>query len=337
MAIVNGNFDASALATVLTRSDAMWSDAMMQADFMANVDLWKAIRKEQNADVTILQDSDKDRAVRVHWINSCSEVASTCDGDDCDLAGAELGSDSATYAIGVCKSYKFTVDADKIRTGSYSLEDIVAKGFLKADKALSEAVAATGLAKIESFKGVNIVSDGIGTPNGVTTETDIAAADWNERLFAYLYRVGIVNGMNNSFILSGNNLFEDWIVTQASKGNADGKGADNLYKLIRTYFDLFNIDTLNTPDAKSYLINRGAIAFASKNRYSAVPVSYRSQDRYSIASRNMPGVRFDVYYTNRCVGESIFHDFMVKVRYDYFLNPTGCVDTRTGVLALNKT
>ena len=338
MAIVAGDFSPSQLLVTLKKADAMWSDDMMKADFEANVEIWKAIKAEQNADVRVLQETEKDRDVKVHWINSCGVTAEDADGDDCDLAGDELGSDSKTYSLTVNKQYKFTVDEMTFRTNEYSMEDAVAKGFLKADKALAEAICATGMARIESFKGVNGISDGIGTPNGATTETDIAAANWNAAMYAYLYRIAIQNELTNPFLLSGTNLFEENLITRLAQQNGEGKGDANLIKLIRMYFDLFNIDPANSPDLKTYMINRGALAFASKNHYGATPTQYvgAGQSRYSIASRNLPGVRFDVFYTNRCTSETMKHDFKLKVRYDYFLNPTGCDGTRTGVLAFNK-
>mgnify|MGYP000294799991 CR=1 FL=1 len=336
MAIQAGDFTASQLAQALLKADRMFSDDMQKADFEANVDVWKAIKAEQNANVSILEDGEKERDVKVHWINSCATVVEDCDADDCDLDGAELGTDSKVYSMTQCKQSKFTVDEMVQRTNVYNMEDIVAKGFLKADRALSNTIAANAVAKIEAFKGTNQVSDGIGTPNGVSGDTDIAAADWTERLFAYLYRVGIQNKFSNPFILSGTNLWEDQLVALLAEANANGKGAANLYKLMRKYFDLFNIDPTNAPDLKTYLINRGAIAFASKVHYGRIPTKYIEQHRYIIPSRNLPGVEFDVFYTNRCSGNTIKHDFKLVAKYDYFLNPLGCDDTRTGVLAFNK-
>lgn len=336
MAFQSGNFTASQLTTALVKADRMWSDENQRRDFEANIDIWKTIKAEQTADVSILEDGEKDRDVKVYWATMCGETAQDCvDGeDDCDLAGNELGSDSKTYELTKCKKWSFSVDEIAFRKNHFSFEDIVAKGFLKADKIISEAVAGTALPRIESFKGVNKVTNGIGTVNATTTETDIQATDMNERMFAYLYRVAKLNELSNPFLLSGNNLFEERLITMLSRENAEGKGAAELYKLFRTYFDLFNVD-IGTAE-KTYLINRGAIAFASKNYYGETPRMYKMQDRYSIASRHMEGHRIDVYYTNRCAGDKIMHDFKFKMKYDYFLNPTGCDADQTGVLAFNK-
>ena len=334
MSIVSGDFTASQLATTIITSDKMWKDDMMKADFVGNVDIVKALIGEQNAKVDILTKPEKDRQVKVHWMNLCGESAIDDDGDDCDIGGNELGSDSKTYGLTVAKKWSFTVDEMEFRTNDYSMPQAVAKGFLKGDKILSEAIAATTMAKVEAFKGVNTVTNGVGTVSG--TETYVADADWNERLFAYLYRVGIQNQMSNPFLLSGTNLFEDNLITRLAKQNANGKGAAELFKLMRTYFDLFNIDTANDPALKSYMINRGSMAFASKVHYGAKPTKYMEQHRYSIASKNIPGVRFDIFYNNKCSTNTMKHNFQMKANYDWFLNPTGCLETRTGVLAFQK-
>lgn len=338
MPLTAGDFTPSQLLTAMQTADQMWGDEMMKADFEANVDIVNALRKEQNANVTLLEQPEKDRDITVHWVNMCGESAEDADNDDCDLSGAELGSDSKNYALSVEKQFKFTVDEMTFRANHYNLEQVIAKGLLKADKAICEAIAATAIARVESFKGVNSVTDGIGTVNGATTETDIAAADWNERAFAYFYRIAIQNQLANPFLLSGTNLFEDRLVTLLAESNANGKGDANLFKLMRTYFDLFNIDTANTPNLKTYMINRGSIAFASKVYYGRTPTQYigAGQQRWSFASRNLSGFDMDVYYTNRCTANTIKHDFKVKAKYDWFLNPTGCEGTRTGVLAFNR-
>jgi hypothetical protein len=99
MAIVAGTFTPSNLAASILRADKMWGDDMMAADFKANTEVVTALRAEQNAKVEILQDTAKDRQVKVYWANLCGEAAEDCDGDDCDLGGSELGSDSKVRTV----------------------------------------------------------------------------------------------------------------------------------------------------------------------------------------------------------------------------------------------
>jgi len=340
MALTSGDFSASQLQESLIKRDRMWKDDMLAADFQANVDVVTTLQKEQNARLELLESSEKDRDVRVHWINSCGETTediSAGGADECDNSGNELGTDSKVYSITKRHRYKFSIDEHTFRTNNYSMTEVAAKGFAKADKALSEDIATHAVGKLEAFKGVNVAPAGKGTFNSGTTETDVPAANWDPKLLAYLYKVGILNQYSNPFLLSGDNLFEDRIVTMLAQQNGEGKGDANLYKMIRTYFDLFNVDTVNSPDAKTYLINRGAVAFANKHYYGAKPTKYMDDHRYSIASNNITGLRLDVHYKNRCEGDTIMHDFGVYAKWDYFLNPTGCDGGRTGVLAFKTT
>jgi len=299
MAIQAGDFTASQLTEALLKMDAMWDDGMVAADYKANIDVVNALRSEQNANVAILQDGEKERDVKVTWINSCSTVVEDCDADDCALDGAEMGTDSKVYSLSQCKQTKFTVDEMMQRTNVFNMSDIVAKNFLKADKALCEEIAASAVASVESFRGENLVTDGPGQHQAVSGDTEISAANWDETLIPYLYRAAIQNQFSNPFLLSGTNLWETQLLAQLNGANANGKGAAAMAKLIRSYFDLFNIDPANSPDLKTYMINRGSIAFGSKFHYGRTPTKYIEQQRYSIPSRNLEGVSFDVFYTNR--------------------------------------
>lgn len=337
MPVQTGDFSASQLRTSISRADKMWSDDMMQAEFKANTGVYDAVKAEQNANVRILEEPSKDRDVKIHWINACGGKVEDNDGL-CEIGGDELSSDSKEYGLKFDKKFSFNVDEYKFRTNDYSMEEVVAKGFMRADKMLSEQICKSMVARIESFKGTNVVNDGTGSVNTVSGNTDIQAADWNERLFAYLHRVAIQNEFSNGFLLSGTNMYEDRFLALSNVGNGEGKGAAKLYQSMRTYFDLFNIDPQLSPELKTYLINRGSLAFASKSIYGAVPKTYigAGHQHYSIASRNLAGVRFDVKYTNACKEKTMMHKFTVNVKYDLFLNYTGCNEERTGVIALNK-
>lgn len=336
MAITSGDFSPTDLQASILAADRMWKDDMTKADFEANVDILNAIRGEQNASLRLLEDGEKDRDVKITWVNNCDAVVEATTADDCDLAGIEAGTDTKTYKIENSRMFKFTVDEMDQRTNEISFAETVAVNFLRADKALADSIASFAIPTIEANLGVNTVTAGVGTFNTGTGDTDIAAADWTERIFAYFYRVALMNKMPNPYLLSGQTLFDDKFLALMKEGNSDGKGSANLFRSMRQYYDLFNIDTANTPLFKSYMVNRGSMAFASKNYYGATPIKYKSQDRYSIASRNIAGLRYDVYYTNRCSGNTIKHDFMLKAHFDYFTNPIGCDDNRTGFLSFNK-
>lgn len=337
MPIAAGDFSASELAQAIITADKMWADDMVNADYKANTGVYDAIKAEQNAKLELVQDGEKDRDVKITWINACGSEVEDAD-DDCKIGGDEAHSDSKTYALGQNKKYGFTVDEKVWRTNNHNMAEAVAVNLLRADKILSEYICRGMVAKIEAFKGVNQVNNGIGSVNGATGNTDIAASDWNENLFAYLYRIAIQNEFSNPFLLSGTNLFEDRFLALQNAANGEGKGTSKLFQSIRSYFDLFNIDPVSSPELKTYLINRGSMAFASKVYYGKQPVTYvgAGQQRYSIASRNLAGLEFDVVYTNRCTNNTMKHDWTIYAKYDVFKNPTGCNGERTGVIAFNK-
>jgi hypothetical protein len=108
------------------------------------------------------------------------------------------------------------------------------------------------------------------------------------------------------------------------------------------YTDMFNMAAAGlTTDA--LMIRRGALAFASRAKYSEQPIEYGgevNQTRYSVASPTLAGVRYDVYYTIKCTvvpgGEDeIVHIWRFVARFGLFLNPEGVETGNTGVLAFN--
>lgn len=73
---------------------------------------------------------------------------------------------------------------------------------------------------------------------------------------------------------------------------------------------------------------------AFKNEYERTPKVYNGAGitKSLTASRNIPGIFYDTIYTTECSGDDILHSWKMKLKAGIFLNPTGCTDTRTGVL-----
>lgn len=327
-----GDFSKSVLADVLVKMDNMWADNMIKPDFEANVEVVKAVMAEQTARVTELEDPDKDRDVKIHWIKPVTTTPGNLS-DQCSIGGDELESENKIYALGYAKTTGFSVTEEVHRTNMLGMTDVIAKGFLMRMKDMDELIAQTLIAKIEAFKGTNQVTGGKGTVVG--TETYIDPTNWDANLFAYLIRVGILNRFSNPYILSGSNLYDQEFNAIMEALNANGNGDAAKFKAMRKYFDLFNIDTVNTPDLKTYLINRGALAMAFKSRFKGKVIEYThgaDQKRFSIASRNLPGVVYDVRYNNACTSNDIKHNWSFDIRFDIFNNPTS-VAARTGVLS----
>jgi hypothetical protein len=62
-------------------------------------------------------------------------------------------------------------------------------------------------------------------------------------------------------------------------------------------------------------------------------VVYFHDHRWSIESKTLPGVFYDVIYNNECVANNeIKHNWSLYVKAGIFLNPLGCNDDVTGVI-----
>jgi hypothetical protein len=132
--------------------------------------------------------------------------------------------------------------------------------------------------------------------------------------------------------LSGKNLFESYWLANANAGNSNGKGDAAKFGGADITFDLRNVDSVNTPDALTYMVQKGSIAMASRTYYGSEVTDYLTEKRYAIASNFVPGLSYDVHYSTECENDFFKHKFKVKLDAGIFKNPAGCDLTNTGVL-----
>ena len=148
-------------------------------------------------------------------------------------------------------------------TNFFDMEDVIAKGFLKASLALDEWWAGRAVASLNANVGVNEVTTGKGTVAGTTTY--VIPAYWDANLFGYFARVAIGNRLKRAGLISGANLFESKFIAdfEACCENKRGK-----FGSMDVCFDLFNIDATNTPDLMTYMVNRGALHWTDVQSFS---------------------------------------------------------------------
>ena len=135
-------------------------------------------------------------------------------------------------------------------------------------------------------------------------------------------------------MLSGHNLYQQDFLARMKAGNADGAGANNLFSAMNVIFDLFNRDsTLGAK--KTFLIERSAYAFHSKTYFSSVPETLigAGLTRWTMPSKNLPGVNYDVTYTTECVGNDIVFHWSLQWYGGFFQNPLPCNGLNTGILS----
>lgn len=332
-------FTASQLLKIQRMADDMWADNRTRIDYMAECDVAKAIQAETTAQLDPLTDPRKTNTVKLIWLNACS-VADAAVGDDCAITGPELTSDSEDYTLDIFRKTSFSVKEIQARTDQFELGQQIARGILQCDKVLSEYVAEQCVAKLEAFRGTNEYLSVIGSPGWAASgsDTEIPADQWDSTLMPKLSLAARKNKFINPALISGEAL---WFINEEAennRGNDAGKGdavrmASKYFA--RKYFDPIKIDEVNAGDIKAYMVDRGALALVTKSHYGDVPSLYHNpwQQRYSVPSKNLPGISWEVIYTQSCTSGEITHVWQFKVNMGIFQNPTGCTATNTGVLS----
>ena len=207
----------------------------------------------------------------------------------------------------------------------------MAKGLLKADVQLAEAYAAYCVSVLEANQGVNQLPTGKGVVSG--SDTYILPAYWDASLMAYFSRVAILNKFTAPKLISGSNLYEAVWVAEMSRANDNGKGAATMFGAFPVYFDLYNIDTVNTPDLVTYLLSQNSVAMANRAYNPNFIETFGASKRWTMPSRFLPGFTYDVFNTVACSNDMVETQFKVKLLADLFVNPEGCTVNNTGILA----
>jgi hypothetical protein len=341
-------FSTAKLAGLQLKAENIWRDSMQNASYVAEVQGLTAIRANQTATITPLTDKNKNYKVRVNWLDKSTITASDLGvnaGNNCDLDEPLLDAAGKEYKLDTFLKSGFSVNEDQMQDGIYSKEEAIAGGLLAAMKNLDELVSVKMMAKTDSYAGKNRYLGPYTESNG---QTQVGRANYNAQFFAYLAQASIVNRMRSNFLIDNGSLFQAKFIADASAGDANGKGTAALFNTKNIYFDLFNMSGAGlTTD--TLMINRGALAFTFKSRFTPQPRELTgkvNQTRYSVESPNLPGVTYDVYYTMKCTvntdeesdrfGEDeIVHIWRFVFRGGLFLNPEGVGTGNTGVLAFN--
>lgn len=332
----SGNFTPALLQKVIAKMDSIWKDNQTVNDYVAEVEVLRAIRAEQTATLREIENPEKDKVLKIIWVADCNTGVVDCeDGEDdqfCDWTGPQAEARSKDYALDECQTVAFTIEESVFYTSELNQEEVLAKQFMARMKELEEAMARKTVAKLNSFAGVNQYTGGIGVVDDVVTY--IAPNYWTPDMYGYFSLVARKNKLNNPFLIHGSNLYmQNWNAPYIA-ANANTKDGEPKLRSIRSYWDIFNIDEVNEGIKRSYMIAKGAVAFANKARYPKnSPRVYQFGKRWSIQSNSLPGVWFDVFYKERCGNdEQVFYDFKMRAKYGVYLNPFGCNEDVTGVL-----
>jgi len=331
MSTVAGYFDETLLNNIRVKAGAIMFDDRINVQYKPHYDAIKAIQAVQTA--TVLPSIARDKkiiGVDVMWQNVCGQTVE--DNTTCIVGGSKSSTNLKSYELSYEKVVKFSEDEADFIDNEFDIESAIAKQFLVADKNITENFAQYCISQIEAFRGWNTVTTGKGTVVGA--ETWIPPAYWDASLAAYFNRVAILNQFTSPVTLSGNNLYEQMYVADAKKNDLNGGGNNIMYGDMNMYFDLFNVDTVNDPTLKTYMLSTGSLAFGNRALNPERPQLTDAFTRYKIKSRFLPDMWYDVYYTTECTtNDLIQHNFKIKLNADLFNNPTNCSDHDTGVLS----
>lgn len=335
-------FTATNLTPIIGSIEQIWADNIRKQEYMVDTTSFDAIiRDNQTARLGAFERDGKEIKGKISWVDACLPALETDCGEDCDLGGVTASTATKDIVIAQCTpKATFTVNENDLRGNDMEMAQFIAPLLMRRMKQLDEVLIKKALAFVDLNAGTNAftaANGGVGTWTALTKSTNVAAASWTRDLFPFLNLAAIKNNFTTPYLLSGMNLWVDNWNAQINQPNGEGKGTAAAYDFFKKYFDLYYLDTVNSPDMNTYLLNKGAVAFASKNWYGAAPTRYDfGQTRYSLPSNNLAGVRYDVHYEQACVANKIEHRWGLFLDFDYFLNPLGCDATKTGILKYKK-
>lgn len=331
MSTTAGAFNETTLQKIRVAADALMLDGRIKQQFIPNIQVFDALSSIQTAKMTQISSSRKDNTVQVMWENFCGLEVD--DNESCVMGGAKGSTNVKDYNISRVKAVGFTTSEKDFLTNEYSPEVQIAKQLLMADKLQVESLARQFIAILNLNKGVNALGNVPGK-TVVGTDTFVAPYAWDATLAAYFSRVAVMNKFTAPVFVSGANLYESQWMAKFNAGNADGKGVAGMYNELKMYWDLFNVDQVNTPDLITYMIEQGSVALVSRNLFSDTLETYQTYKRWTMASKFLPGLKYDVMMKDSCDGEydQIKSDYKVKLTADFIVNPTGCDEANTGIL-----
>lgn len=332
-----GDFTKSQHLNFLLKAEEIWKEGKFSDNLKAHADSLIKQLQNQTAKFQELDNKDKDNSVDVTWLKMCGETTSDfVDDERCEVNGNELETDSKTYAYDRGQKWGFSINEEKIRTGTYEVAEQVAYGLMEGDKLLSEWWNKQLLLFYKASAGDNIAVikdiDDIFSWNSGTKTAEVGAGNYNVGIIASLIQQMIINQVNTGWYVNDGTLFQSWKNAGLDSGNLDGDGNDKRTKEIDLMFDMWNFAAAGLSE-NMFLVDRNAIALKTYTRYTDAPVvkgGKINQTRYRMKSNILPGVYWDVVYELKCVDGEDIHTWELRTKGGIFLNPEPCPITING-------
>ncbi len=320
-----------------------WADAIWNTQFKAAADSARICLENQTARVQpgeLLSGSgpnSKKRTVKVYWQNTCA-ITTGAETDECAAASVELTDDEQDIAITNSRESSFKTSWKVHRVVPHVMNQTIARGLLQCCKQLDEYLSAQFLAFLAANNGAleNTPSVGAASAGPDTNVWEIESINWNVDLMTEFILSAMHARFDAAYMLHGENLWRERFKAGQYAANDDGKGENNLFGTLPMYWDPVGF-AASSVSSESFLVNRSACALLTGNYFDMAPVEFGGQHRmYKIASRNLPGVYYDVHEMETCTSDDMVVSYKVLANYAFALNPLGCVADRTGILQYSK-
>ncbi|MDD4225946.1 MAG: hypothetical protein PHU98_06120 [Mariniphaga sp.] len=334
MSTTAGAINETLLQNLRRRADALMFDEMIKLQFQPKIDSISAIQRLMTAQLGELKQKDKTLTIELEWMNACGITTQAC--TPCTVGGTEISTNTETYTIGQCREVAFTIPRYKFLTNDFGWEEATAKARLKADVELSEYVNQYFVAWLASIGGTNQWTGDATTATVTATETQIALANYNANIVAYLTKVATFNDFRNPLMISGDLLYNAYVNAQFQAGNFPYADQVKRFGAMDWMWDLWNFNALGL-NAYQMMVNQGAIAFVSKSLYGPTPIVIGdTMMGWSENSRFVPGMILEYKMKQVCENDLPTDQYSVTIRFDFFQNPEGCTANKNGVLLFHQ-
>ena len=332
----------TALLKLNVKAEQMWADSALALSTKANTETAKAILKNQTARFKVFEDSRLDQKVAVTFLSMCGMESEACE-DNCDIDELEPNSGVKDYEPDICQKAGFKINEKILRTNQYQFEELFAKFAGEAMDKLDEFWSKQALAKLKTFAGANAFPSPY-TYDAVNKTTNVPSAGYDVTMIPKLIQQMMLNEMGDAYFIDNGSLWEPFFNAQMNAGNLDGKGQATLIQQLNMTFDQFNFLKAGLTE-DTFAISKGAVAMKTINKFEDTPrvLTAEGQTRYTMNSRNLEGVKYDVIHQEKCVGDDIFQTFRFITNGGIWLNPETCPVTiggaqvaQTGVLSYSK-
>lgn len=343
-----GDFTASVRKAILLREEEIWANPRDRIEYEPIADTIIDIIGNQTANVAVIEGTNMrdNNAVEVTWLNTQVIDTTQAYSASCSPSGTEIESDSDSYDLLIKReaepfAVKTFVD---LRDNTFEAVDLIARGLLRQRKLLDDYINEQIITKLGTFSGINLLPAGAFTgvdPTDVTNPaiTYIAAAQWDESLFAKFLTMAKFNRFGNPKFYHGFNYVLEWHDYEFDRLNDNEKDLYEKYNLFSHKHDEIAFNSLSLDDV-SFMVDANALAFASKTYYTPNPMDLKADKRgFTMPSMSIPGLMYDVTVTTTCDAsgevEEYIDTYQMRVKCDLFLNPVH-VANNTGVLQINK-